>query len=57
MSGALEQPASGIRLIDDLPPKSERPWDMNRGLDSSDIHGAGPYDELLALGRSLRQAP
>jgi hypothetical protein len=57
MSEALDMFAAKIRLVDDLPPKSERPWDMIRGLDSHGIHGGGPYDELLALGSSLRQAP
>ena len=42
MSGTLEELATEIRLVDDLPPKSERPWDMIRGLDSLGIHGGGP---------------
>jgi hypothetical protein len=57
MSETLVKLAAKIRLVDDLPPKSERPWDMIRGLDSLGIHGSGPYDELLALGRSLRHVP
>jgi hypothetical protein len=57
MADALGRFASKIRLIDDLPPMSERPWDMPRGLDSHGVHGGGPYDDLIALGRKLRQAP
>lgn len=57
MSEALDRFAAKIRLVGDLPPKSERPWDMIRGLDSQGIRGGGPYDELLALGSSLRKAP
>jgi hypothetical protein len=57
MSDALDKFADKIRSADELPAMSERPWDMIRGLDSHGIHGAGPYDELLALGHSLRRAP
>jgi hypothetical protein len=43
--------------VDELPAMSERPWDVPRGLDSLGVHGGDPDDELLALGRALRQGP
>jgi hypothetical protein len=57
MSEALDEFAAKIRIADDLPPSSERLRHMARGLDMWGIHGGGPYDELLALERSLEQAP
>ncbi|NNN21007.1 MAG: hypothetical protein HKL80_03280 [Acidimicrobiales bacterium] len=57
IAGSLDKFATKIRLIDELPPMSERPWDMPRGLDSHGVHGGGPFDDLLALGHKLRQAP
>ena len=57
MAGVLEELAAKIRLVGEIPPKSERPWDMIRGLDSLGIHGGGPFDDLLALGHKLREDP
>ncbi|NNN21348.1 MAG: hypothetical protein HKL80_05015 [Acidimicrobiales bacterium] len=49
--------ATKIRLIDELPPMSERPWDMARALDGQNIHGGGPFDDLLDLAHKLRLTP
>jgi hypothetical protein len=57
MTETLDKLAAKIRLVAELPAMSERPWDTPRGLDSLRIHGGDPYDEQLAFGRTLRQAP
>lgn len=57
MGEALDELAAKIRMADDIPPLSERPRHMARGLDMWEFHGGGPYDRLLVLGRSLEQAP
>jgi hypothetical protein len=46
--------AAKVRIQGELPPKSERPWDMIRYLDHMGIRGGGPYADLLAFGRKLR---
>lgn len=57
VSDVLDNLAAQIEVADELPPRSERPWDMIRHLDSAGIHGGGPYHELLELGDELRLAP
>jgi hypothetical protein len=47
MSETLVKLAAKIRLVDELPAVSERPWDMPRGLDPLGIHGGEPSGELL----------
>lgn len=57
MSISLADFANKIRTTGQLPPRRERPWNMARGLDAYGIHGAGPYDDLCAFGRILRDLP
>lgn len=54
---ALGEFGKKIQLIGELPPMSERPWDMARGLDSHGVHGGGPFNELVEFGQKLRRLP
>ncbi|NNN22569.1 MAG: hypothetical protein HKL80_11290 [Acidimicrobiales bacterium] len=57
LSEGLVKFAAKIKLVDHMPPKSERPWNMIRILDFNSVHGGGLFDDLLALGLKLRDMP
>lgn len=54
LAETLEALAAKTRAAGELPPMSERPQHMARGLDMWGIHSGGPYEDMIALGEQLR---
>jgi hypothetical protein len=57
LAESLEELAAKTKATGELPPISERPRHMARGLDMWGIHYGGPYDDMVALGDLLGAIP